>query len=109
VTEVRAAGALDLPGDGGGGGQPHTSGSPIATTSMQAARAIPPLLQLRMIREHPCVDVVAIATDRSPFFSATDELVEALDWFAALAWASPALREVVSVRAAKCSATRQSR
>jgi pimeloyl-ACP methyl ester carboxylesterase len=48
-------------------------------------RAIPPLLQLRMIREHPCVDVVEIATDHSPSFSATDELVAALDRFAALA------------------------
>jgi pimeloyl-ACP methyl ester carboxylesterase len=48
-------------------------------------RAIPPLLQLRMIREHPCVDVVEIATDHSPFFSATDELVASLDRFAALA------------------------
>jgi pimeloyl-ACP methyl ester carboxylesterase len=48
-------------------------------------RAIPPALQLRMIRENPCVDVVTIATDHSPFFSATDELLAALDRFAALA------------------------
>ena len=48
-------------------------------------RAIPPPLQLRMIREHPCVDVVEIATDHSPFFSAPDELVAALNRFAALA------------------------
>jgi pimeloyl-ACP methyl ester carboxylesterase len=48
-------------------------------------RAIPPALQLRMIREHPCVDVVEIATDHSPFFSAPGELVAALNRFAALA------------------------
>ena len=48
-------------------------------------RAIPPPLQLRMIREHLCVDVVEIATDHSPFFSAPDELVAALNRFAALA------------------------
>ena len=48
-------------------------------------RAIPPPLQLRMIREHPCVDVVEIATDHSPFFSAPAELVAALNRFAALA------------------------
>jgi pimeloyl-ACP methyl ester carboxylesterase len=48
-------------------------------------RAIPPALQQRMIRENPCVDVVEIATDHSPFFSATDELLAALDRFAALA------------------------
>ena len=48
-------------------------------------RAIPPPLQLRMIREHPCVDVVEIATDHSPFFSAPDELVAALSRFAAMA------------------------
>jgi hypothetical protein len=38
-----------------------------------------------MIREHPCVDVVEIATDHSPFFSAPGELVAALNRFAALA------------------------
>jgi pimeloyl-ACP methyl ester carboxylesterase len=48
-------------------------------------RAIPPALQLRMIREHPCVDVVEIATDHSPFFSAPGELVAALNHFAVLA------------------------
>src|ERR1019366_6437542 len=46
-------------------------------------RAIPPALQLRMIRENPCLEVVEIATDHSPFFSATDELVTALKGFAA--------------------------
>jgi pimeloyl-ACP methyl ester carboxylesterase len=48
-------------------------------------RAIPPALQLRMIREHPCVEVVEIATDHSPFFSAPGELLDALNRFAALA------------------------
>jgi pimeloyl-ACP methyl ester carboxylesterase len=47
-------------------------------------RAIPPALQLRMIRENPCVEVVEIHTDHSPFFSATGELLAALNRFAAL-------------------------
>jgi pimeloyl-ACP methyl ester carboxylesterase len=46
-------------------------------------RAIPPALQQRMIREHPCVDVVEIETDHSPFFSAPDALTAALVRFAA--------------------------
>jgi pimeloyl-ACP methyl ester carboxylesterase len=48
-------------------------------------RAIPPALQLRMIDEHPCVDVVEIATDHSPQLSAPAELLAALERFAALA------------------------
>jgi pimeloyl-ACP methyl ester carboxylesterase len=48
-------------------------------------RALPPALQLRMIRENPCVEVVEIATDHSPFFSATPELLAALTRFAAIA------------------------
>ncbi len=42
-------------------------------------------LQRRMMREHPCVDVVEIATDHSPQFSATKELAAALERFVALA------------------------
>jgi pimeloyl-ACP methyl ester carboxylesterase len=49
--------------------------------------AIPPPLQLRMIRENPCAEVVSIATDHSPSFSATDELITALNHFAELATA----------------------
>jgi pimeloyl-ACP methyl ester carboxylesterase len=48
-----------------------------------ADRAIQPPLQRRMIREHPCVAVVEIDTDHSPQLSATDEIVAALDGFAA--------------------------
>jgi pimeloyl-ACP methyl ester carboxylesterase len=48
-----------------------------------ADRAIPPPLQQRMMREHPCVEVVEIDTDHSPQLSATDELVAALESFAA--------------------------
>lgn len=48
-----------------------------------ADRAIPPPLQQRMMREHPCVEVVEIDTDHSPQLSATSELVGALERFAA--------------------------
>ena len=41
-------------------------------------RSIPPALQRRMIREHPCERVIEIDTDHAPFLSATDELVAAL-------------------------------
>jgi pimeloyl-ACP methyl ester carboxylesterase len=48
-------------------------------------RAIPPALQLRMIRENPCAAVVTLQTDHSPYLSATGELVAALERFAVLA------------------------
>jgi pimeloyl-ACP methyl ester carboxylesterase len=41
-------------------------------------RSIPIALQRRMIREHPCANVVELDTDHAPFLSATDELVAAL-------------------------------
>lgn len=41
--------------------------------------SIPPALQRRMIREHPCASVVELDADHAPFLSATDELVAALD------------------------------
>ena len=41
-------------------------------------RALPPVLQRRMIREHPCRRVIELDADHAPFFSATDELVAAL-------------------------------
>ena len=41
-------------------------------------RSLPPPLQRRMIREHPCERVIEIDADHAPFFSATDELVAAL-------------------------------
>jgi hypothetical protein len=42
-------------------------------------RAMTLALQRRMIREHPCRKVVELDADHAPFFSATDELVAALD------------------------------
>jgi len=48
-------------------------------------RAIPPALQLRMVRENPCVEVVEIATDHSPFLSAPQETLAAFARFAELA------------------------
>jgi len=41
-------------------------------------RSIPPALQRRMIREHPCRRVIEIESDHAPFLSATDELAAAL-------------------------------
>ena len=41
-------------------------------------QSIPPALQRRMIREHPCEQVIEIDTDHAPYLSATDELVAAL-------------------------------
>jgi pimeloyl-ACP methyl ester carboxylesterase len=41
-------------------------------------QSIPPALQRRMIREHPCRRVIELDTDHFPQLSATDELVEAL-------------------------------
>jgi pimeloyl-ACP methyl ester carboxylesterase len=52
--------------------------------------ALPPPLQLRMIRENPCVDVVVIETDHTPQLSAPAELVAALERFAERAEAEPA-------------------
>jgi len=48
-------------------------------------RAIPPALQLRMLRENPCVEVVEIATDHAPFLSAPRETLAAFERFAELA------------------------
>ena len=45
-------------------------------------QSIPPALQRRMIREHPCRQVIEIETDHAPYFSATDELTAALLEFA---------------------------
>jgi pimeloyl-ACP methyl ester carboxylesterase len=41
-------------------------------------QSIPPALQRRMIREHPCENVIELDADHAPYFSATDELVAAL-------------------------------
>jgi pimeloyl-ACP methyl ester carboxylesterase len=41
-------------------------------------QSIPPALQRRMIREHPCEQVIELDADHAPYFSATDELVAAL-------------------------------
>jgi pimeloyl-ACP methyl ester carboxylesterase len=41
-------------------------------------RALPPALQRRMIREHPCERVIELDADHAPFLSATDDLVAAL-------------------------------
>ena len=40
--------------------------------------SIPPALQRRMIREHPCERVIELDADHAPFCSATGELVGAL-------------------------------
>jgi pimeloyl-ACP methyl ester carboxylesterase len=40
--------------------------------------SIPPALQRRMIREHPCQKVIELDADHAPYLSATDELVAAL-------------------------------
>ena len=48
-------------------------------------RAIPVALQLRMVRENPCVEVVEIATDHAPFLSAPQETLAAFERFAELA------------------------
>jgi pimeloyl-ACP methyl ester carboxylesterase len=47
--------------------------------------AIPPALQIRMMRENPCVEVVEIATDHAPFLSAPAETLAAFNRFAELA------------------------
>ena len=41
-------------------------------------RSIPPALQRRMIREHPCENVIELDADHAPFLSATNELAAAL-------------------------------
>lgn len=41
-------------------------------------QSIPPELQRRMIAEHPCRQVFELEADHAPFFSAVDELVDAL-------------------------------
>jgi pimeloyl-ACP methyl ester carboxylesterase len=46
-------------------------------------RSIPPALQRRMIREHPCQKVIELDADHAPYLSATDELVAALTELAA--------------------------
>jgi hypothetical protein len=45
-------------------------------------RAIAPALQRRMSRDSPCREIAELATDHSPFLSATDELVTLLHRFA---------------------------
>jgi pimeloyl-ACP methyl ester carboxylesterase len=45
-------------------------------------RAIPPVLQRRMVRERGITDVVELDADHAPMLSRTDELVAALDRFA---------------------------
>jgi pimeloyl-ACP methyl ester carboxylesterase len=41
-------------------------------------RSLPLALQRRMIREHPCANVVELEADHAPYLSATNELVAAL-------------------------------
>ncbi len=41
-------------------------------------QSIPPVLQRRMIAEHPCRRVIELDADHAPFLSATVELVDAL-------------------------------
>jgi pimeloyl-ACP methyl ester carboxylesterase len=40
--------------------------------------SIPPALQRRMLREHPCANIVELDADHAPFLSAKNELVAAL-------------------------------
>jgi hypothetical protein len=40
--------------------------------------SIPPALQRRMVREHPCANIVELDADHAPFLSAKNELVAAL-------------------------------
>lgn len=47
-----------------------------------ADNSIPPVLQQRMMREHPCRATVELDADHAPQLSATSELVKALDAFA---------------------------
>ena len=54
-------------------------------------RAMQLALQRRMIREHPCREVIEVDADHAPFFSATDELVAALDELAGLSLSSAAV------------------
>ena len=59
------------------------AGIPRAYVFCGQDHSIPPALQRRMIREHPCeAGVVEIDTDHAPFLSRTDALVAALDGFA---------------------------
>lgn len=53
-------------------------------------RSIPPALQRRMIREHPCERVFELDADHAPFLSATDELVATLNELARLPASSSA-------------------
>jgi pimeloyl-ACP methyl ester carboxylesterase len=46
-------------------------------------RAIPPVLQRRMVRESPCAEVLELDTDHSPFLSLPIELAAALTSLAA--------------------------
>jgi pimeloyl-ACP methyl ester carboxylesterase len=52
--------------------------------------AIPPALQRRMLRENPCEEIVEIATDHSPFLSASQHTLDAFNRFAELAQTAPA-------------------
>ncbi len=63
------------------GGRPCPE-PPAAYVVCTEDQAIPPALQRRMSSENPCVEVVEIESDHSPFFSATDELVAVLDQLA---------------------------
>lgn len=64
-------------------GREGTHGLPRAYVMCSRDQAVLPALQRRMVAENPCDPVVEIDTDHSPFLSATDELVAALDGFAA--------------------------
>jgi pimeloyl-ACP methyl ester carboxylesterase len=67
------------PVDLGGSPNPPVPAAYVLCTEDQA---IPPALQRRMSSENGCVEVIEIETDHSPFFSATEELVAALDQLA---------------------------
>jgi pimeloyl-ACP methyl ester carboxylesterase len=58
-------------------------GPPRAYVLATEDRALPTALQRRLVAENPDLEVVELDSDHSPFLSATTELAEALDRFAA--------------------------
>jgi hypothetical protein len=66
-------------------GPEGTHGLPRAYVMCSRDQAVLPALQRRMIAENPCDPVVELDSHHSPVLSATDELVAALDGFAAAA------------------------
>ena len=64
-------------------GETGTRGIPRAYVICSQDKALPTPLQRRFVADNPCDPVFEIDTDHSPFLSATDELIDALDGIAA--------------------------